>query len=651
MKTSKGLGTAFVPMIALFVAATLAFALTVETGWSADLTTSRLVVKLVSPDSSVRGLAGVQTTQPAFDALASSLGLTNLHHVFPSQTEGHEFSQMARERGMADWLVAEIPEGSDPYDMLKKLEACADVESVEFDQIMHIAGQATTPNDLYFLTHQYSLHNTGTQPPWDPGTPGADIEMEAAWDITTGDSSIVIAMIDTGIDFDHPEFSGRIWTNPGEGSDGLDLDGNGYNDDQHGYDFANNDPNPQDDHQHGSHVSGIAAANGNNGIGIAGMNWECKIMPLKVLNAQGSGFAADIAEAITYAVNEGAHVISLSLGGGGSPIQEQAIEFAVAAGVIVVAAMGNDNSGALFYPAAYDSVISVGATNSRDERALGELCADPPVAGSNFGHWIDVCAAGDNVWSTIPVTMGSYGRYCLTSQATPHVAGLATLILTLRPDYTADSVTRLIRLSAEDQVGLPAEDTPGFDIYHGWGRINARAALQALAMDFSPILSVPGPQTVTELETLVFTVSATDSNFTNPILSAGALSNATFVDSGNGVGTLTFSPDITQQGQYNLVFAATDGVLADSATVTITVIDGCICPYQGDSEPDGFITALDLSTCIDILFAGAIDIQDVGCPSPRFDLDCDGFTTALDLSILIDYLFAGGSGPCEPCLL
>jgi hypothetical protein len=246
--------------------------------------------------------------------------------------------------------------------------------------------------------------------------------------------------------------------------------------------------------------------------------------------------------------------------------------------------------------------------------------------------------------------MGTYGEYCLTSQATPHVVGLASLILSLRPDYTADSVRRLIRLSAEDQVGRPEEDTPGFDIYHGYGRINARNALQALAFDLAPFISVPGPQTVTELETLGFTITASDSNFTTPVLTASSLPNAVFTDGGDGTGNFEFTPDLTQEGQYEIRFVASDGTLADTGIVTITVADGCQCTNQCDFDTDGFLTALDLSEMIDILFAGHADIQDTGCPNPRADFDCDGFSTALDLSGLIDHLFAGGAAPCDPCV-
>jgi hypothetical protein len=206
-----------------------------------------------------------------------------------------------------------------------------------------------------------------------------------------------------------------------------------------------------------------------------------------------------------------------------------------------------------------------------------------------------------------------------------------------------------MRAAAEDQVGRPTEDTPGFDVYHGWGRINGRITLQALTTEFGPILQLPGPQTVTELETLEFVVSATDSNFTFPVLSASLPPNATFFDSGNGVGTFTFTPDILKQGLYNVQFVASDGLLSDTGIVPITVLDGCLCPLQGDFDADSFITAVDLAALTDALFSGGPDPQEPGCTTTRGDVDCDGFTTALDLADMIDHLFAGGSGPCDPC--
>jgi subtilisin family serine protease len=612
----------------------------------ADYNYSVLIVKLAPIDDDARKVTLGSSGRNLFDATVADYGVTELHQVFRPLPPSRPNAPLARRMRLADWVTVRVPEGVDHAVMKKRLESLPDVEWVEYDAIRRICGTAVTPSDPYFSDYQYPLRNTGSQPPADHGTAGADAEMEAAWEHTTGDSSVVLAIIDTGIDYNHPELADRIWYNLDESTDGFDEDNNGYISDWRGWNFVSDNSNPDDDHSHGTHCAGIAGAASNNGVGITGMDWQCKLMALKVLNSSGSGSPADVAEAIVYAADNGADVVSMSLGSYSlSGVEEDAVNYAHALGVVIFAAMGNDNTSDVHYPAGLENVIAVGATDSDDNRAH-PLCGSP---GSNYGDYIDIVAAGDWVWSTVPLENGSYGYKCGTSMATPHAAGLAALIRSLRPSMSPDDVRALMRAAAEDQVGRLTEDTPGFDIYHGYGRINGRITLQALTMDFPPILALPGPQRVTELETLEFTIMATDSNFTPLSLSAELLPNATFADSGNGVGTWTITPELTQQGVYEIRFIADDGGLADTGYVTVTVLDGCLCQFQGDFDDDAFITSLDLSSIIDILFASGTDPQDVGCPTTRGDLDCDGFTTSLDLSVIIDHLFAGGLGPCDPC--
>lgn len=590
-----------------------------------------------------------RTGRPDFDYRVTALGIRGVSRALSLPRPGRPLRPLADGKRLGDWMVVEVPATKSPESVLDELRRSPDVELAEFDAIVHALGAVITPDDPYFPTHQYSLYNTGVQPPYDPGTAGADIEMEAAWQFTTGDSATVLAIIDTGVDFEHPEFAGRFWENVGEGNEGFDLDGNGYVDDQYGYNFAGNNANPDDDNKHGSHCAGIAAASGNNGVGIAGMNWKCRIMALKVLNAQGSGFLSDVAEGITYAVNEGADVMNLSIGGPHASLEEAAIQYALAAGVVVCAAMGNDNTDVPSFPAAYDSVMSVGATNSRDERAFGPDC-ELEVLGSNYGPWIDVVAAGDNVWSTFPTDLGTYGPYCLTSMASPHVAGLSTLILALRPNYTVDSVARLIRMAAEDQVGPAAEDTPGFDNYFGHGRINARITLQALVLDFPPIIEVPGAQSVFDGQSLQFTIAATDSNFLPPAISIiSPLAGMNLADNGDGTAGFEWTPAPAQIGVHLVQFEAADGELADTGEVTIEVFQSCDCPCQCDFDCEGLLTATDLAVEIDVVFFGAVDPQDPSCPATRGDFDTLGTTDAVDLALLIDHVFFGGEGPADPC--
>jgi subtilisin family serine protease len=610
-----------------------------------------LVVKLAPVADDARVITKGHSGRPDFDRALAEFDVPAVRQVFPPTGVPTRWRGLAQAMRMADFVAVRVPRGVDPEALKARLEKSPGVESVQFDRVVRTCSGAVTPNDPYYATHQYALHNTGVQPPYDPGTAGADCEMEPAWDITTGDTSTVLAIIDTGLEFAHPEFSGRIWQNPGEEFDEIDNDGNGYVDDVNGWNFVNDNNSPQDNHGHGTNCAGIAAATGNNGIGVAGMNWKCRIMPLKALDADGAGTAATIAAAITYAANMGADVISMSLGGPEAPVESVAVDYAVAAGVFVVAAMGNDDVGTPHYPAAYPGVFSVGATDSDDRRAH-PFCYSP-VSGSNYGPWIDVCAPGENVWNTLPAFEGNYGNMCGTSMATPHVAGLACLVKALRPSWPPDSVARVIRLGAEDEVGRPTEDTPGFDIYHGWGRINGRRTLRALALALPPILTVPGSETVTEGDTLRFTASAFDSNFTYPALSILPLTNAVLIDHGDATGQVVFVPDYDQQGVRYLVVSAFDGALADTDSVAVTVLDGCRCQCHGDPVCDGIVDLRDVVKTVDVAFRSGTPLLDVDCPAfpgGRTDVNCDGVATVIDVVRMVDVAFRGQAPSfCDPC--
>lgn len=334
---------------------------------------------------------------------------------------------------------------------------------------------ATTPNDPGFPS-TWGLHNVGQT----GGTPDADIDMPEAWDLATGSTQVVVAVIDTGIDYTHPDLAPNIWTNSFEiPGNGIDDDGNGFVDDVHGYDFANGDGDPLDDHFHGTHCSGTIGAVGNNGIGVAGVNWRVKIMALKFLGSSGSGSTAGAISAIQYAINNGARVLSNSWGGSGylQSLQD-AIVAARQAGVLFVAAAGNSNSDTPMYPAAYDDVVAVAATDHRDEKA----------SFSNYGDYIDVAAPGVAIYSTFPTyrtaAMGSfstdYETISGTSMACPHVAGLAALLLARNEGLDPDQLETLIKSTADD-LG-----DPGLDLIYGWGRINAYNALASTTPGTSP---------------------------------------------------------------------------------------------------------------------------------------------------------------------
>ncbi len=268
--------------------------------------------------------------------------------------------------------------------------------AVEPNYRVHILG---TPDDTRY-PEMWSLNNTGQT----GGTPDADIDAPEAWDTTTGSDSIIVAVIDTGVDYLHPDLLDNMWHNPGESgggkeTNGIDDDGNGYVDDVYGYDFVMHDSDPSDAHSHGTHVSGTIAARGNNALGTTGINWQCKIMACRFLDAGGGGSTADAITAINYAVTNGARILNNSWGGGGfSASLQTAIENARDHGVLFVAAAGNaaaDNDTGGFYPANYpvSNVIAVAATNHND--ALSYF--------SDYGlHTVHLGAPGESILSTVP---------------------------------------------------------------------------------------------------------------------------------------------------------------------------------------------------------------------------------------------------------
>lgn len=280
------------------------------------------------------------------------------------------------------------------------------------------------PNDTYF-SYQQNAYEA--------------INAMDAWDLNTGCSSVVVAVIDTGVDFTHPDLAANMWQNPGEvAGNGIDDDGNGYVDDIYGYDFANNDASPMDDNDHGTHCAGQIAAVGNNSRGVAGISWGAKIMALKFLTGTGSGYTSDAIEAINYAAANGAQIMSNSWGGyGSSSALKAAIEKASQAGVLFVAAAGNDsldNDKAMNYPSSYPvaNIVAVAAANNDGS----------PAWFSNYGkETVDLAAPGVSMLSTVP---GGYTWMSGTSMATPVVSGAAALALCQNPALTVSQLKGLL---------------------------------------------------------------------------------------------------------------------------------------------------------------------------------------------------------------
>jgi len=288
------------------------------------------------------------------------------------------------------------------------------------------------------------------------------IDAAGAWDLTRGRPEIVIAVLDTGVDMTHEDLAGAIWTNPGEiPGNGIDDEGNGFIDDDHGWDFAGQDNTPDDDYGHGTHVAGIAAARIDNGIGIAGLAGAATIMPVDVFG-YAIGTYEDLIRAIVYATDNGAHVINMSLGASSYSLgEEMAVNYAFSRGVVVVAAAGNTGDEMLHYPAAHANAIAVASTTSLD--VLSSF--------STRGAWVDIAAPGSSIYST--VYGNSYRTMSGTSMAAPHVAGLAALILSRNSRLNPTQVEDIIERTADD-LGAT-----GRDILYGAGRINAGRAVAA----------------------------------------------------------------------------------------------------------------------------------------------------------------------------
>jgi thermitase len=358
-------------------------------------------------------------------------------------------------------------------------------EYVEPNFVGHGHGYSqTTPNDTFF-NRQWSHYNDGTFS-LSNSTVDADIDSELAWDITQGNSNLIIAILDSGLKLDHPEFAGRIWTNPSEVQDGSDTDSNGFIDDINGgWDFVNNDNNPTDDHGHGTNVAGIAVASGNNSNGYAGVNWNSKIMVCKILDDNNSGLYSWWADAIYYAVDNGASVINLSAGGNGSStLLENAINYAYNNNVVIVVSTGNQNS-VIQYPARYTNAFAVGSTDSDDTRSAPFFWSS--TSGSNFGPELDFVAPGNYIYGLSYSSNTNFNTYWGgTSQAAPHVAGLVSLLLSVDSNLTVDQIRTILEESSEDQVG-DSDDTIGWDQYYGHGRINAYNALTHSTLSINDI--------------------------------------------------------------------------------------------------------------------------------------------------------------------
>jgi subtilisin family serine protease len=391
------------------------------------------------------GVLGAQVTDPSLSSTFTKLGVQDIEPVFSTATS----SSLTPNASSTDFDLSHI------YRL--RLSPDADVLRIVQDLNAHPAVQYAEPD---YLAHIIAIPN---DPEYSSQWGLAKINAPVAWDVVTGTTDVVIAIIDAGIDVTHPDLSGQLWQNPGEiVGNGIDDDNNGYVDDIHGWSLVNNNADLSDNTGHGTEVAGIIAATTDNGVGIAGVCWQCRLMVVKVVQPGGVANYSDIAAGVAYAAQKGAKVINISLGGNSDSITLKTAIANAAQTAMVVAGAGNENGSALFYPAAYDDyVLAVAGTTQTDSK----------VGTSNYGMWVDVSAPGEAITTTF--SGSSYGSSSGTSMAAPFAAGLAGLLRSQHPDWSPNQVRATIIHTANNIDSL----NPSYAGKLGSGRINAQAAV------------------------------------------------------------------------------------------------------------------------------------------------------------------------------
>lgn len=508
------------------------------------------------------GDSGIITGFGSVDLLNERFGVTSISRAFSTGTT--IFSNLYK---------IKVPK---EVDVVRMAHLYSDLAIVEYAEPNFIYQTFVTPNDPQY-SEQWAHVN---------------MESELAWDIETGEPSTVIAIVDTGVDWNHPDLAANIWNNTDEipGNE-LDDDNNGYIDDVRGWDFVEvppelpwffqpapgedgteRDNDPMDFDGHGTHCSGIAAAVTDNDIGIAGTCWNVQIMPSRAgyqtANGMGILIDQDAAAAIEYAAQNGADVISMSWGGySPSETIEIAIDYAYDQGVVLVGAAGNSNSRAKHYPSAHDEVIAVAATTMSDGKAYF----------SNYGSWVDICAPGVNISSTM--FDDTYAFLGGTSMATPFAAGLAGLILSKDPSFTNEEVRNILRSTTDSVTST---------VHIGTGRINAYKAIQRdtiLIADFNSSLDDTIVHGIVEL-----TGTADGPNFQSYKAEYGL---GVYPSSWTRIGSMHYSPvvdgtlatwdsSLTTDGEYTIKLTAVavgGKETVDMVVLTVDNSDPAYWPY------------------------------------------------------------------------
>ncbi len=410
----------------------------------------------------------------SIDGICARYGVSRIEPLFYDPNIAK--NEKAVKHGLDMMFVLYVPVETDIYRALKDFSADAAVASAMPNVVKKYAA---TPNDP-LLGSQWHL---------------TKVQAASAWDISQGDTTVLLSIVDSGCDWTHVDLGGNMWVNPAEdingngqfdtldvGSggdlDGIDQDGNGLVDDVIGYDFTSGDPNPYPDgdpSDHGTHCNGIAGATTNNATGVAGLGWNCRRLGFRCTSGGGIGIY-EAFNAIYYSVAARASVISMSWGSYGYWVPERRVmDYAHDNGLVLVAAAGNDNIMDAHFPSALPNIMAVAATNQSDQKSGAS------GANSNYGTWIDVCSPGDLIWSTVP--NNGYEAWYGTSMATPLVAGLVGLVRAQHPNWSNATIETHIQKTC-DNIDV---QNPAYIGLLGAGRINAYQALNTPAQ---PELSV-----------------------------------------------------------------------------------------------------------------------------------------------------------------
>lgn len=474
------------------------------------------------------------STLPFLDAIAKNHSVTNLSRPFHAAKTSPEL------------LRTYLLEFSDYANVTAIVNELKSTGKIDYAEQVPLDRKTLTPNDPSYSS-QWHL---------------SVINAAGAWNYFSTGSTIKIAIVDDAVERTHSDISPNLWVNPGEiASNSIDDDGNGYVDDINGYDVGSNDNNPNPPsaaYDHGTHVTGCASPATNNSTGVAGIGFSTKIMAVKATTSSSS--ITNGYDGIVYAVSSGADVINMSWGGTGSSTTAQnIINWAYNSGVVLVAAAGNNNSSTMFYPAGYTNVIAVAATNSNDTKA----------SFSNYGSWVDISAPGNNIYAT---TYGNtYGNMSGTSMASPVVAGLCGLMLSLNPSLTPTDIRNCLTTTATSI----ASQNPSYPGQLGSGRINANSAMQCISgtLNWPPnALFTANVTTVTAGGNVTFT----DQSVYNPTTWSWTFQGgtpATYV--GQNPPAIVYNTP----GTYSVSLTVTNANGSDTQTnlsyITVTASSGC----------------------------------------------------------------------------